>query len=245
MEPQITDNTPTPGEAKKNLNISIPAAIVTGAAIIGLALFLALGPKNGTPQQPQGGSEIPTAVPTDITKIKEGEFIRGATNPSVVVIEYSDSDCPFCKQFHDTMTAVVDSYKGAVGWVYRFFPLESLHPNATTEAAAIICAGELGGNDAFWSYLDTVMNVTLNADPKSNEALVTFATAAGLDGNLFRSCLKNPDTSPIEMGIAEARAIGARGTPFSVAVNLKTGEQVVIPGAQPLEKVKEAIDSIK
>lgn len=244
MEPQQT--TPeTPSESKKSLNISIPAAIITGAAIIGLALFLALGP-NSANNQKQGAQKktTPTSIPSSIASVKDGEFVRGGATAKVIVIEYSDSDCPFCKQFHDTMKTIVTDYKGEVGWVYRLFPL-NMHPNAKTEAVAIACAGELGGGDAFWSYVDTVMNVTLNPDAKSNEVLTTFATQSKVDAKLFDACMEEGNTATIDIATAEADAIGARGTPFSIIVNTQTGKQVIVPGAMSLESMKGAIESVR
>lgn len=242
MEPQITPSEETQTQ-KKDLNISIPAAIITGAAIIGLALFLALG--KGTAPEKKAADTTPTQVAKEIVTVKEGEFVRGGTDASIIVFEYSDSDCPFCKQFHDTMKTIVTESKGSVGWVYRFYPLASLHPNAPTEATAILCTGELGGNKAQWAMLDALMNVTLNPDPKSNEALTTFATQAGVDATLFTACMKKGDTTIIERDSEEAQSIGARGTPFSIIVNTETGKQLVVPGAMPLENMKKAIESIK
>lgn len=243
MEPQITPSEETQ-TTKKDLNISIPAAIITGAAIIGLALFLALGKGVSPVQKKAQNDTTPTEVPAALVSVKQGEFIRGNADASIIVFEYSDSDCPFCKQFHDTMKTIVSDAKGSVGWVYRHFPL-SIHPNAETEALALVCVGELGGGDAFWSFLDTVMNVTLNPDPKSNEALTTFATQAGVDQTLFTACMKKADTKVIERDTEDAQSIGARGTPFSIIVNTETGKQVVVPGAMPLENMKKAIESVR
>ena len=135
-------------------------------------------------------------------------------------------------------------YKGKVAWVYRFFPLTSLHPNAYTEAISLNCVGELGGTDAFWKYMDTVIGVTLGADAKSNEALTTFATQSGVDGTLFKTCMNKKSDPRVDADIAEAQTIGARGTPYSVVVNQKTKKQAIIPGAAPLESVKQTIDSL-
>lgn len=244
MEPQINPSEETQ-TTKKDLNISIPAAIITGAAIIGLALFLALGKGTSpTAVKKAQNDTTPTEVPAELLVVKQGEFVRGSADASIIVFEYSDSDCPFCKQFHDTMKTIVSDAKGSVGWVYRLFPL-SIHPNAQTEALALSCAGELGGGDAFWSFLDTVMNVTLNPDPKSNEALTTFAVQSGVDQALFTACMKKADTKVIDRDTKDAESIGARGTPFSIIVNTKTGKQVVVPGAMPLENMKKAIESVR
>ncbi len=232
---------------KKPMSISIPAAIVTGAAIIGLAIILSTGSKTAPIEKQQGATQTgeQKTVAADVATLRPQDFFTGGTNPAVVVIEYSDSDCPFCKQFHETMTSVVSEYKGKVAWAYRFLPLTTLHPNAYTEAVALNCVGELGGQESFWKYMDTVIGITLSPDAKSNESLVTFAVQAGVDKNLFSTCMTSEESSArVDADIEEAKRIGARGTPFSIAVNTKTGKQVVIPGAVPLEYMKETIDSL-
>jgi protein-disulfide isomerase len=139
----------------------------------------------------------------------------------------------------------MNEYKGKLVWVYRLYPLTGLHPNAATEAVALECVAQLGGQDAFNKYLDTVTNVTLNNDPKSNEALTAYATAEGIDATAFKSCVAGTAASDrVKASATEAEKIGARGTPFSIAVNLKTGKQVIIPGAYPLEDVRKDIDSL-
>ena len=232
---------------KKN-TISLPAAILSGAVIVAIALFAIFGSKNAptVPSKTTAQDTTPTGIPANVATIRPTDYVRGdLSKAEVVVFEYSDSDCPFCVKFHPTLLTLMDEYHGRLAWVYRYFPLNQLHPNAYTEALALQCAGQLGGTDAFNKYLDTIINVTLNPDPKSNEALVTFATAQGLDATAFKACMANPATGKIiDEGIAEAQAIGAAGTPFSVAVNIKTGKQVVIPGAYPIEDVRKDIDSL-
>lgn len=251
MEPTYTPQEPvtaqdTSDAPAKKLNVSIPAAIVTGAAIIGLAIVFAVSPKGattqnqGNPSQPQQ----PTEVASSIVTVRPEDNITENKAAEVIVFEYSDSDCPYCKQFHETMKTTVADYKGSVAWVYRYFPLETLHPNAKTEALALSCVEELGGQGAFWSYLDTIMNVTLSPDAKSNESLATFAANVGVDKNLFTACMKAADTKQIDADIAEAKKIGARGTPFSIAVNTKTGKQTIIPGAVNSDYMKQVIDSL-
>ncbi len=238
-----TNTQPTP----KKATISLPAAILSGAVVIAIALIIILSPRTTTPttadtQEPQ---EV-TSVPADVAVIRTNDRIHGdATNAQVAIIEYSDSDCPFCAKIHPTLEQLVDNYNGKVAWVYRYFPLTSLHPNAATEAVALECVAELGGNAAFGPYLDQLINVTLNPDPKSNEALTTFATAHGIDAKLFKSCVAGTAASDrVKADSAEAQKIGAQGTPFSILVNLKTGKQIIVPGAYPYEDMKKDIDSL-
>lgn len=249
MEPTIEPQQTTTSEQsteKKKVNISIPAAIVTGAAIIGIAIMLSSASKAVPQQGPVADQKDQiTEVAKTIATIRSNDYVRGSDDAQVVVIEYSDSDCPFCKQFHDTMNKVITDYNGKVSWVYRFFPLETLHPNAIPEALSLYCAGELGGEKTFWSYLDQIIGVTLAADTKSKETLIALASQQGLDRTLLATCMEsNAAKARVTADTEEAKSIGARGTPFSIAVHRTTGKQVIIPGALPLESVKEIIDSL-
>lgn len=95
------------------------------------------------------------------------DHIFGNPNAQVFVIEYSDPECPFCKNFHATMETVMKQYgdDGKVAWVYRHFPLDSLHSKARKESEAFECAGELGGNAKFWEYANKLFEIT----PSNNQ----------------------------------------------------------------------------
>jgi len=97
-----------------------------------------------------------TVVDTaEIAGLKDIDFVRGDKNSPVYLVEYSDYDCPYCGRFHSTSKQLVE--EGKIAWVYRQFPLPQLHPDAETKSAAGICAGELGGNDAFWAFSDALL----------------------------------------------------------------------------------------
>jgi protein-disulfide isomerase len=85
---------------------------------------------------------------------KENDWIRGNADGKVSIIEFSDIDCPYCARHHDTMKQLMTEYGDQISWVYRHFPLTQLHPDAFHKAEAAECAGELGGNEIFWQYLD-------------------------------------------------------------------------------------------
>ena len=238
-----------PEKKEKKLNISTGTAILTAGFLIAIAIFVSNGMKNAptkdiAPAPTNNAPDAPIVVPKDIATVRPTDVIRGNKNAPVVIFEYSDSDCAYCQRFHPTMEAVLKAYDGKVAWVYRHFPL-SMHPNANTEAVALSCVAKLGGNDAFWKYLDTVINVTLNADPKSNEQLYTFGEQVGVKTADLKTCMKDKSIQDAIIASSnEAGNIGAQGTPFSVVVNIKTGEQKIIAGAYPEDEVKKMIDEL-
>lgn len=99
-------------------------------------------------------------VTVDLAPVTGDDYALGDPSAALTIIEYSDLECPFCKTFHATMQRVFDAYPGQIYWVYRHFPLDSIHPKARKEAEAAECAGELKGNDAFWKYIDTLFEQT-------------------------------------------------------------------------------------
>src|SRR3990172_9755410 len=154
---------------KKN-TVSMPTAIIfAGVIIAGAIIFsnrtdatpttLPLAVGQGQPTTP---NIAPLQVPENELALRPGDHVFGNRNADVLMIEYSDTECPFCKQFHQTMHQVMDQYgkDGRVAWVYRHSPIDQLHPKARKEAEAMECANELGGNDAFWKYADRLFEVT-------------------------------------------------------------------------------------
>lgn len=91
-----------------------------------------------------------------VAPVTADDHIIGDINSPVILIEYSDLECPFCQRFHPTMEQVMTEYEGQVAWVYRHFPLDGLHPNARKAAEASECVASIAGNNAFWEYLSAL-----------------------------------------------------------------------------------------
>lgn len=226
--------------------INTPAAIVTAGVVIALALLLS-GKGSGNVKNNQvndaDGQQQEQVVPPENVSVRPTDHVRGdLSKAEVVIVEYSDSDCPYCQRFHVSMQDAVKKYGNKVAWVYRHFPL-SIHPNANNEALALECVASLGGNDAFWSYLDQVIDITVAPD-KSAPILSSMASALGVDAGAFKTCVASKDIKAIiDNQSAEAQTLGAQGTPYSIAFN-KDGKQVVIPGAVPFEELQKTIDGL-
>ncbi len=101
----------------------------------------------------------------EIPAITAEDHIIGNTNAPIVIVEYSDLECPFCKRFGTTMKEIVAESNGQVAWVYRHW-IVHVQPgqNALPKAAASECVTKLKGNDAFWKYIDLVFGLMKTAD---------------------------------------------------------------------------------
>lgn len=243
----ITDANATVESTKKEFKLSTGTAILAGAALIALVLLLKL-PSNGnlpttTTNQNNVQPSQPTTVDAKVLTVRADDRVHGdPSTAKVIAFEYSDSDCPYCQQFHATMKQVFSTYGANVAWVYRYFPL-SIHPDAGNEAIALECSAELGGNTVFYQYLDKLFGITVTPD-QSASLMISTATSLGLDEALFKKCLQNPDIAKkVQSDSDEAQSIGAQGTPFTVLVN-KSGKQIILPGAYPWDQVKSDIDSL-
>ena len=96
------------------------------------------------------------ALDIKIAPVAPDDHIRGDANAKIIIVEYSDLDCPFCKTFHRTMNQVTDQKEINVAWVYRHYPLSQIHPGAFQKAEETECAWEQKGNEGFWKYADAL-----------------------------------------------------------------------------------------
>jgi len=235
----------TPQSPKTILTMPI-AVVIAGALIAGAVIYSGGKTTNGnTANAPQ---QQPVAQQTGdlekMTPITSKDHIRGNPDAPVKIVEYSDTECPFCKRFHTTMKEVMDEYgkDGKVAWVYRHFPLDQLHSKARKEAVALECANEQGGNDKFWSYADRLYEITPANNGLDPAELPKIAQFVGLDTAKFNTCLASTKYDKhIEDEVQNAQATGGNGTPWSIVVG-KDGKKYPLSGAQPLSAVKQLID---
>lgn len=228
-------------------SLAIPAAIVVAAGLIAGAIYL-----NGAKPSAPGnlgdltaGAENETPPSPVVEPVTEDDHIRGNPNAAIMIVEYSDYDCPFCKNFHDTMNRIMDEYgvDGKVAWVYRHFPLVQLHPNAPRIAEAAECVAELAGNEAFWTFSDLIFNERQTNEATDISRLPEFAETAGADRNEFELCYNSRKyQDAIAQDVDAAIAAGGRGTPHSIVI--VGDQQGVINGAQPYSTVKQIVDNL-
>lgn len=226
---------------------AIPASIILASVIVAGAVIYS----NSVPGRAGTASvrdtvtdtKNQTAVALDNLKpLTAEDHIRGNPDAPVTIVEFSDTECPFCKQFHKTMEQVVQESNGKVAWIYRHFPLDQLHPKARKEAEATECANELGGNEKFWGYLDRIFEVTPSNNGLDPAELPRIAAFVGLDQKKFETCLTSGKYAKhVEDDYQDAVNSGGAGTPFNVVVTAH-GTKIPLVGAQPYNAVKKTIE---
>lgn len=202
-------------------------------------------------KEPEVEILAPEEIILDIQPIGPTDHILGSPNAKLVIIEYSDLECPFCQQFHPTMKRIMREYgpTGQVAWIYRHFPITELFDNSYKAAVATECAVNLDETDnklIFWDYLDKIFS---NAPVQLDfETLVRQATDLEIDEDSFRACLITEKyTEKIESDIRDVEQIikfdSGFSTPYSLIFS-RYGLEERISGAVSFSELKLIIDRI-
>lgn len=92
----------------------------------------------------------------ELPPVTEKDHIMGDINAPIMLVEYSDFECPYCKMFQATLKKVVSESNGQIAWTYRHWPI---HQNSVEKLMAAECVAQLKGNDAFWKYGDLLFDM--------------------------------------------------------------------------------------
>lgn len=212
----------------------IPLAIAIGGIIIAIAIYVSAPPRTSPP--PSSGDV------TLVRPVSGSDHILGNPGAKVMIVEYSDFDCEYCKGFSDILHQIItnDGADGEIAWVFREFPLTEVHPNAMKHAEAAECAAKVGGEDAFWKFSNTLFTHQ-PADPSIYGSL---AESVGIPVTAFATCYSNAATTVdarITADRANALEIGAPGAPYSLIL-VEGQPPVVLYGAYSYTAVKQLVD---
>lgn len=181
------------------------------------------------PQAPEAQQNQPVQrydVPVD------DDPILGSSDAPITIIEFSDYECPFCRRWHqEVMPQIQAKYGDSVRFVYRDFPLYSIHPNAEPAAIAANCAGE---QDQYWAFNELIFATDT---PLSREVYEAHAQTLEMDLDAFRACIDSGRTkAEVDADYAYASQLGVRSTPTFFINGL------AVVGAQPFEVFEQLID---
>lgn len=160
-----------------------------------------------------------------------GNPVLGPDNALVTIIEFSDYQCPYCRQVQPALKRILTEYEGKVKLVFRDFPLRNIHPQAQKAAEAAHCAGE---QQKFWPYHDKLFAST----SLQLEDLKKYAQELELNTEHFATCLdSNKHAHGIDEDMQAGQQVGVSATP-SFFVN-----GFPLSGAASYERFKELVDT--
>jgi protein-disulfide isomerase len=137
-----------------------------------------------------------------------GRPSRGAADAPVTIVEFADFECPFCGGVFPILQRIEKNYEGKVRFVYRHFPLTSIHPHAQKAAEASICAAEQG---RFWEFHDSLFS---NQRALTVDDLKRRAQEFKLNTADFNACLDSGrQAGAVKQDAAEGTQAGVTGTP--------------------------------
>lgn len=234
---------------KQDNKFLIPGSIILAGAVVAGAVFFSGGSPTQMAVSEQTHETVQqeqSAPATDkVRPVTSEDHIKGDINAPIKIVEYSDFECPFCQQFHNTLSSVMDKYEdtGEVAWVFRQFPIEQLHSKAPAVAMASECVAELGGNDAFWQFTDRYFEVSLDNNRTDIEKVIPqLVLEIGIDQTDFQTCFESGRHSTrIEADFTNAAESGGQGTPWSVVI-APNGKTFPLSGSQPLGSVEKLIE---
>ncbi len=162
------------------------------------------------------------------------DHVRGDSQAPVTIIEFSDFECPYCAAFYKNMRKLWKKYPHKIRWVYKQFPLDSIHPQARAAAEASECAAEQG---KFWEFADRLEEERENLGQPLYQSI---ASSLFLDIERFNSCVNNrvykdKVNGDMQLGIESS----VKGTPTSFF------NGYMVPGVIPFSQLEKIVNSVK
>jgi protein-disulfide isomerase len=163
---------------------------------------------------------------------------RGPANASLQLVEFSDYQCPHCKDAQPTIERLLKDYPQA-HFVSQLFPLRNIHSEAEKAAETGVCVAKIGGNDAFFKYTDAVYTDQAQLTPEGSAgALASAVKTAGVDDAKVKACVAEPSTkAAVDASLQLGQDVGVNSTP-SLFVN---GRMLPLAGI-PYDQLKKIID---
>lgn len=162
-------------------------------------------------------SPTPTRVEVD----RDRGFSRGPKDAPVAIVQFSDYQCPYCRTVLGTLNEVMTRFPGKVKWVFRDFPIQSIHPTAEKAHEAARCAAVEG---KFWEYHDLLFE---RSPRHSLEELKQYAQELKLAPEAFADCLDlGKYKTEVARDVQDGIRLGVSGTPtFYINGWVLTGNQ--------------------
>lgn len=229
----------------KEEGLNVQGSIIIASIIIAISIFLAANKISGGSFIKFSGNNNPQNVAAaGKINIEERKDAPTKGSGEVTIVEFSDFQCPFCQDFFnkaykEIKAKYIDTNK--VKFVYRNYPLTSLHPDAQKAAEAAECANRQGRFFDYHDMLFTRMIPISQANPKGAgldvASLKRYAVELGLDSSKFNTCLDNGESKEIVAKDVEvATKAGVTGTPTFFINGVK------VVGSLPFSNFEQIIE---
>ena len=170
--------------------MSKKAWIIFIVIVIGLLTGLVLWSRGSTPQVDVSNVNPNSIIAASSANGNVGDHVFGNTDGKVLLIEYGDFQCPGCGTAHPRIKAISEQYKDQIGFVFRNFPLTSIHPNARAAAASAEAAGQSGYYWEMHNKLFESQNSWENlTGTERSDAFASYAEALGINKATFTTNL--------------------------------------------------------
>lgn len=149
----------------------------------------------------------------EIDKVSPRDHVKGNASSTIAVIEYSDFQCPACRNYYLAMKELSTEFGGRVAFVFRNFPLRVIHQNAGIAAQAAQAASKQG---KFWEMHDLLFEKQAEWSAASDPAALfkSYAKLLGLSVDQFETDLNSSETKNfVRSQEANAISLGLQGTP--------------------------------
>jgi protein-disulfide isomerase len=183
------------------------------------------------------------ATQTAITDESQGAAVRydvsvdddpylGPKDAPVTIIMFSDYQCVYCQKWYtDVFKPLMQNYPGAIRFVYRDFPLSTIHTSATIAAEAADCAGD---QNKYWDFFNAIFTGT---EKLNDQSIQMYATAIQLDMDSFNQCLSSHKyKNEVEADFSYAAGLGVQSTPTFFVNGL------AVIGAQPYQVFSSLVE---
>jgi protein-disulfide isomerase len=163
---------------------------------------------------------------------------RGQANAPLQLVEFSDFQCPHCKEAQPTVEQLLKDYPQA-HFVSQVFPLRNVHSEAEKAAENGVCVAKIGGNDAFFKYTDAVYANQAQLTPEGSAgALASAVKAAGVDQAKVTACVADPSTkAAVDASLKVGDEVGVNQTP-----TLFVNGRMLPLGGFPYDQLKKIVD---
>lgn len=186
-------------------------------------------------QTPPPGDHPETGGEINAAALVDDDPTAGDPHAKVIVVEFSDFQCPFCANALQTVNDLKEFYGDQILFVYRDFPLHNIHPLAGKAAEAAQCADE---QDRFWEYHDMLFEKQSDWATGGAAKFNEYARNLGLEPGAFIECIDSGKyTAEVEADLQAGIAAGVTGTPTFVINSQK------VSGAVPLDILKDIVDN--